>query len=166
VRRFVVDTNVPIVANGRADPANGRIPSVECRLSTVEFLVEILETGKVLLDTEGEIQKEYHTHLNPSGQPGVGDRFYQEVFHSAPNKIERHELPKGEDGEYVDLPAPLIEVNFDLSDRKFVALAKRMTATVANAIDSDWLIHRQAILKAGIHVRFVCGIDCFRWFKE
>jgi hypothetical protein len=166
MKRFVVDTNVPIVANGRGDPANGRPPSIACRQSTVEFLVEVLETGKVLLDIDGEIQKEYHTYLNPGGQPGVGDRFYQEVLRSTPSKIERHPLPKGKDAEYLDLPRPLIEAKFDPSDRKFAALAMRTAATVANATDSDWLVHRRTIVDAGISLRFVCGINCARWFEE
>jgi hypothetical protein len=166
VRRFVVDTNVPIVANGRADSANDRLPSIACKESTVKFLVEVLQTGKVLLDIEGEIQKEYRTYLNPSGQPGVGDRFYLEVLRSAPSKIERRELPKDVDGEYLDLPRQLIEAEFDRSDRKFAALAKRTAATVANATDSDWLIHRETIVQAGIRLKFVCGLDCARWFKE
>ena len=94
--RFVVDTNVPIVANGRGDPPDSRSPSVSCQASAVQFLVEVLESGKVLLDVDGEIQKEYRTYLNPSGQPGVGDRFYLEVLRSSPSRVERHELPKRE----------------------------------------------------------------------
>ncbi len=162
--RFVVDTNVPIVANGHAN--HGRVPSIECRVSTIQFLNWILDTGKVLLDIEGEIQEEYRTYLNPSGQPGVGDRFYLEVLRSAPSKIERHELPRGLDGEYLDLPRPLIEAGFDRSDRKFAALAKRTTATVANATDSDWFIHRETIVAAGIGLNFICGTDRARWFRD
>ena len=164
--RFVVDTNVPIVANGRADPANGRQPSIECRLLAVEFLIWVLDKGKLILDIEGEIQREYRTYLNPSGQPGVGDQFYLEVLRSAPSKIERHELPRGVDGEYLDLPCQLIEAGFDRSDRKFAALAKRTTAKVANATDSDWLIHRQIIVAAGIGLKFVCGTNRARWFTQ
>ena len=164
--RFVVDTNIPIVANGRADPPNGRLPLIECQIASIEFLNWVLDAGRVLLDIEGEIQKEYHMYLSPRGQPGVGDRFYFEVLQSAPTKIERHELPKGLDGEYLDLPRPLIEAGFDRTDRKFAALAKRTTATVANATDSDWVIHRETIVAAGIDLKFVCGADCARWFMD
>ncbi|MGO9431005.1 hypothetical protein [Rhodoblastus sp.] len=78
-----------------------------------------------MLDQAGEIQAEYRRYLNPRGQPGVGDRFYLEVLNSAPKRIERVELPKRDDGEFLDLPQALIDVNFDPSDRKFAALAKR-----------------------------------------
>lgn len=72
-----MDTNVPIIANGRPDPSNGgRAPSPACRLSAIDFLEETLERRRVLLDRAGEIQSEYHRYLSPRGQPGVGDRFY------------------------------------------------------------------------------------------
>jgi hypothetical protein len=87
------------------------------------------------------------------------------VLNSAPRRVQRVELPKGEDGEYLDLLLSLIEANFDRSDRKFAALAKRAKATVANAIDSDWLIHRKALIEAGIRLKFICGLDRTRWFE-
>jgi len=161
--RYVVDTNVPIVANGRPAP-NDRPPSLDCRIAAVEFLQSLLRSGKVLVDQDGEIQAEYRRHLNPAGQPGVGDRFYQAVLHSAPRLIERVELPKDEGDEYADLPQALIAVNFDPSDRKFAALAKRENAPVVNATDSDWLIHIQTIKTCGVEVKFICGCDYTHWF--
>lgn len=56
--QYAVDTNVPIVANGRSD--NGEhLPSIACRLAAIEFLESLLTGGVVLLDLEGEIQAEY-----------------------------------------------------------------------------------------------------------
>jgi hypothetical protein len=77
--RCVVDTNVPIVANGSADPNDARPPSVACRIAAVTFLQELVKAGTVLLDLEGLIQEEYRRYLSPRGQPGVGDRFYQVI---------------------------------------------------------------------------------------
>ena len=159
--RCVVDTNVPVVANGRADP---RPPSVDCRIAAIIFLQTVLESGKIVVDLAGEIQAEYRTYLNASGQPGVGDRFYQEVLKSTPRMIERIELPKREDGEFVDLPQAVIDANFDPSDRKFAALAKKEDVPVINATDSDWLIHREVLENNGIHIRFICGCDGSKWF--
>ena len=71
MKRFVVDTNVPTVANGRAPPeANGRRPSIECQIASIEFHNWLRDAGKVLLDIGGDIQKEYHEHLFPKGEPG------------------------------------------------------------------------------------------------
>jgi hypothetical protein len=161
MNRYVVDTNVAIVANGCTDP---RPPSVDCRIAAVTFLQTVLESGKIVVDLAGEIQAEYRNHLNASGQPGVGDRFYQEVLNSAPRMIERIELPRREDGEYADLPQAVIDANFDPSDRKFAALAKREDLPVINATDSDWLNHREILENNGIRVRFVCGCDGRKWF--
>lgn len=73
--RCTVDTSVPIVANGRVDPTDrgGRPPSIACRLAAIAFLECLLRDGCMVLDVEGEIQAEYHRHLYPRGQPGVGE---------------------------------------------------------------------------------------------
>lgn len=165
MRRRVVDTNVPIVANGRLTTIGSRSASVDCREATVRFLQQIHRKGKILIDTEGEIQTEYRKHLHPSGQPGVGDRFYQDVLNSAPRLVERVDLPRDADGEYVDLPRALVDAGFDPSDRKFAALAKRQRVPVVNATDSDWLEHRATLLANDIEVEFLCGCDQSKWFR-
>ena len=162
--RCVVDTNVPIVANGGADRGGANLPSISCRMAAITFLRDLLNTGTVLLDLEGLIQTEYHRHLNPRGQPGVGDLFYLQVINSSPRLVERIDLPKREDGEYVDLPHPLIDENFDPSDRKFAALARRENAPVFNATDSDWINHAQTLATVGIQVEHLCGCNPENWF--
>ena len=162
--RCVVDTNVAIVANGRPDTKDPRPPSLDCRRSAVAFLMGLLSKSTVVLDLEGAIQAEYRQHLNPHGQPGVGDRFYQVVLHSAPVRVERVELPKRPDGEYADLPQALIDEGFDPSDRKFAALAKRENVSVYNATDSDWLNHAATMVAEGITVEQLCGCDKSNWF--
>ncbi len=159
--RWVVDTNVPIVANGRND---GIHPvSLDCRDATVRFLVRIRKNKeKVILDNEGEVQKEYKRHLQSSGQPGVGDLFYHEVLRN-PTIVERVDLPKRGDGEYRDLPQGVIDSGFDRSDRKFAALAKRESAPVVNAVDSDWLDAQSLLAANGIRVEFLCGCDPKLW---
>lgn len=162
--RCVVDTNVPIVANGIADPADARSPSISCRIATVNFLRELLRIGTVLLDFEGQIQEEYRRYLRPSGQPGVGDRFYQVILQSSPLRVERVDLPKRPDGEYIHLPQSLIDKKFDPSDRKFAALARRENAPIFNATDSDWLEHAQTLAAEGIQVKYLCGLNKADWF--
>lgn len=160
----VVDTNVPIVANGRPNPDNQQNPSVTCREAAIRFLQSVLESGTVLLDFAGEIQAEYHRYLHTHGQPGVGDLFYQMVIQSAPKKVRRIDLPRRGDGEYRDLPQSLIDVGFDPSDRKFAALARKEVAPVINATDSDWLDSLEILRESGIRVIFVCGLDREDWF--
>ena len=156
--RSIVDTNVPIVANGRPDRARGsRAVSVSCRVAAVELLMKIIGSGTLVLDLAGEIQGEYRRHLSPRGQPGVGDLFYLTVLQSAPKKVERVVLPRNTDGSYVDFPDDPALARFDRSDRKFAALARRERVPVSSATDSDWLDFRVPLAANGIDVDFVCG---------
>ncbi|MGP0089685.1 MAG: hypothetical protein ACLPKB_06970 [Xanthobacteraceae bacterium] len=163
---FVVDTNVPIVANGGDRGADGgsRRPSVECRLRAIEFLERLLQGGRIVLDLGGEIEAEYRRYLHARGQPGVGDRFYQEVLNSAPKRVQRIQLDKsGED--FDDFPSDPRLATFDRSDRKFVAASRKSGAPIANATDSDWLDHREALEANGVTVEYVCGCDRGQWFE-
>jgi hypothetical protein len=122
--------------------------------------------GRVLLDLEGAIQGEYRRYLSPSGQPGTGDRFYQEILHSSPRVVERVSLEKRPDGEYQALPQTLMDIGFDPSDRKFAALAKSENVPVVNATDSDWLERFHELQASGIKVWNLCGCDSNAWFVD
>jgi predicted nucleic acid-binding protein len=156
--RYVIDTNVAIVANGEDE--NIRI---ECRLAAVELLQKAINGGIVFLDDAGEIQEEYRRYLDPKGQPGVGDRFFLEVINSHPQKVKRINLNKRADGEYADLPQEIIDSGFDPSDRKFAAVARKAHAKVHNAVDSDWVEKRAVIEASGIEIVFLCGCDPTQW---
>lgn len=162
--RCVVDTNVPVVANGLSDPSDVRVPAIECRIAAVQFLQELLLEGRLVLDLGGEIQAEYRRYLNPAGQPGVGDRFYQIVLQSAPHLIERVDLPRRPDGEYTALPQALIDAGFDPSDRKFAAMARQEGIPVYNSTDSDWIEADTLLVTETIDVRHLCGCDITKWF--
>lgn len=162
---YVVDANVPIVANGSSIEDDEGEVSIDCRLAAVEFLQHLLSTDKIVLDDAGEIQTEYRRHLNPAGQPGVGDRFLQEVLNSSPQRVLRVALPKLASGEYQSLPMAVIAAGFDPSDRKYAALAKQEQIPVANAVDSDWVHHLALLTANGIDVHFVCGCNAATWFE-
>lgn len=156
--RYVIDTNVPIVANGK-DKTIVR----ECRQAAVELLQRAMKSGTIFLDRAGEIQAEYRRYLSPNGQPGTGDRFYFEVIRSRPKIIVRVDIEKRADGEFENLPQAIIDAGFDPSDRKFVAVARKAKATVYNAVDSDWVEKRAVIETNGIVIVFLCGCDPTQW---
>jgi hypothetical protein len=157
---------VPIVANGSNGADTGPRPAPACRLAAVEFLQDVLAEGCVVLDLAGEIEAEYHRYLSPRGQPGVGDRFYLAVLNSAPGRIERVALPRNPDGQYEDFPTCHGLAQFDRDDRKFAALARRERISVANATDSDWLVHRATLEACDISIHFVCGVDRRAWLAD
>src|SRR5580704_3921062 len=134
---YVVDTNVPIVANGRshADPA--------CVIACVDVLLEVYSTGVTVLDDAMRILSEYMNHLSLSGEPGAGDAFMKWVWNvqADENRCERVVLtPRYENiaDDFAEFPDDPELANFDRADRKFVAvaLASRREPIILNAVDS------------------------------
>jgi len=110
------------------------------------------------------MQKEYRRYLNPKGQPGVGDRFYQSIL-QRPDKIERFDLDKNAAGEYIDLLAAIVGAGFDPDDRKFAAMSVKEGVPVVNATDSDWAKNRALLEASGIQIRFLCGCAPAAWYE-
>ncbi len=159
----MIDTNVPVAANGRDDV--NRPLSLECREAAIVFLMGFLEKReRAVVDAAGRIQAEYRRYLKPAGQPGVGDQFYRELLLN-PALSQRMDLPMQDDGEYVHLPQPVIDSGFDRDDRKFAALAWREGVPVVNAVDSDWSDAIEMLTANDIRVKFLCGCDPRRWFE-
>jgi len=115
-----------------------------------------------VLDRGGRILSEYHRHLSPSGQPGVGDLFMKWVWqHQAvEERCEQVDITPidGNDWDFEEFPRDRALDTFDRSDRKFVAvaLASHNDPEVLNAVDSDWWDHRDRLREHGIVVRFLC----------
>jgi hypothetical protein len=161
MKRRVVDTNVGVVANGRNTNA-----TFACRLAALDALASIVREGRIVIDASGEMEAEYRTYFNPSGQPGVGDRFFQAVLTEFAGRVERIDLEKRADGSYADFPDDADLASFDYSDRKFAAAARKAGVPVLNAVDSDWLHYHEPLKRNGISVDFACGMNGALWFVE
>ena len=72
---FVVDTNVPIVANGHSPQADD-----QCRLTCIRRLEHLMEEGTVGIDNRDEILEEYIRTVKPTAGQKVGDRFVIHVY--------------------------------------------------------------------------------------
>lgn len=150
--RFVVDTNVPIAANGRnthADP--------QCQLACLEFLESLVSSKSkskvVILDETGMIVDEYSRFLYHKGQPGVGDVFFKYIHDHmyAGERIELVRIQPNEITGFDNLP----ENNIDPGDRKFLSTAIEGQAEIVNAVDTDW--HEQKdFLAELVKVRQLC----------
>ena len=149
--RFVVDTNVAMVANGRETHADAG-----CQLRCVESLRSLAAREVVSIDDKGLILEEYKRRLNFSGMPGVGDAFLKHVFnyqyHSG--RVQKVRVTSSEDDRcgFEGLP----ENTFDRSDRKFLAVAVVAKAVVLNATDSDWHEHEALMAKLRVAVVQLC----------
>ena len=154
---YVVDVNVPIVANGQSDHAD-----VNCISACVNALETIVNSGMIVLDNGRRILTEYQRYLNPTGQPGLGDAFMQWLWENQAVETRCEQVGIiAKDGcieDYCEFPKDPDLQAFDPSDRKYVAvaLASRNTPEVLNAVDPDWWQHRMALTRNGVNVRFLC----------
>jgi hypothetical protein len=154
---FVVDTNVPVVANGKSEQA-----APDCVIACINALDDIRTNGVIVLDDAMRILREYMTNLNMSGQPGVGDLFMKWAWsvQADENRCEQVCLTASDHDpdDFNEFPVDADLQAFDRSDRKFVAvaLASRNTPVVLNAMDPDWAEHHVALKRSGVIVRFLC----------
>jgi hypothetical protein len=75
----VIDTNVPIVANGHHEEA-----SLRCIEACIDALMQA-RSGPVLVDDGYLIFEEYRRHLLQAGQPGLGDAFFRWLWDNQAN---------------------------------------------------------------------------------
>ncbi len=157
MRAFVVDTNVPVVANGKSEQADPN-----CVIACVKILDNIRNDGVIVLDDGMLILREYMDNLSMSGQPGAGDLFLKWVWtvQADEDRCERVHLtadPHDSD-DFDEFPDDADLADFDRSDRKFVAaaLASRNTPVVLNAVDPDWAENHAALKRNGVTVLFLC----------
>lgn len=156
----VVDTNVPVVANGRSGQA-----SPECVKNCAVRLRQLSTTGKIILDDRWLILKEYMTNLTSSGQPGIGDAFLKWVLtnYRNPNLCELVKItPKNSsETDFEEFPSGTALKNFDATDKKFVAvaLAHPDKPPILQAVDTEWWKMREPLCAAGVTIDFLCEKD-------
>ena len=153
----IIDTNVPIVANGKNTHAD-----LKCIESCVDTLIAVQQVNKVLVDHSGFILDEYSDYLSFKGQPGVGDAFFKWLWDNQANPevcIQVDISSDDEDGnEFSIFPDDPDLEKFDRSDRKFVAVAltSGVNPPILNATDSDWFHFLAAFGKHGVVIEFIC----------
>ena len=158
---FVVDTNVAIVANGRAAHADDR-----CLLACVERLRSLIAEEVIAIDDRSLILDEYRGRLDFSGGPGVGDAFFRHVFDNQyrDDRVRRVTVTPSQNDQlgFEELP----DNAFDPSDRKFLAVAVVAKAVVLNATDSDWDECAALVDKLRVEVRQLCPQHASKQFRR
>lgn len=152
----VVDTNVAIVANGASEQADDDL-TLEC----IEAIMTLTKRGGVVLDDDDRIVSEYRHKLSLAGQPGTGDMFLKWIHDNQWNE-ERCELRQvtctdEDEQRFEEFPDCGELAAFDVSDRKFVAVANAGTtkAAILQAVDFKWWGWKGALEKCGIPVHFI-----------
>ena len=153
----IVDTNVAIVANGKADQAG-----VDCIRACIAALKQVRASRRIWLDVNGLILGEYRINLSPTGQPGVGDAFFKWSWNNQANEQLCRQVrlsPLDDDHRlFAEFPDDPELRGFDRSDQKFaaVAIACGEEAPIQNASDTDWWFFREALARHGVQVHFLC----------
>ena len=159
--KVIVDTNVPLVANGKADQA-----SEDCVETCIDRLMQITAGNvKLVLDDQRRIIEEYRNKLNPGGFPGVGDAFLKWVEINWANS-QRCDLVSitpidGSEEDFREFPTDSALDGFDPDDRKFiaVALAHSEKPPILQAVDTEWWNYRDALRQNGVTIDFICEDD-------
>ena len=159
--KVIVDTNVPLVANGSADQA-----SEDCVEACIDELLKITEGDvKLVLDDQRRIIEEYRNKLDPGGFPGVGDAFLKwvEINWANPQQCDLVSITPIDDLEtdFQEFPIDPALQDFDPDDRKFiaVALAHSEKLPILQAVDSGWWNARDALCQNGVTIDFICEDD-------
>jgi len=152
----VVDTNVPITANGQSSQADDLLTE-KC----IDAILEITARGGLVLDDEDRIFEEYRHKLSLKGQPGTGDMFMKWVHDHRynPAHCELRPVTCTDETEQIfeEFPNHPDLSDFDVSDRKFVAVANatERKTPILQAVDSKWWSWKDALRACGIIVRFI-----------
>lgn len=154
--KIVIDTNVAISANGRDTHAG-----LSCQLAC-EALLASCDDLDIALDNRELIMDEYAKHLNYSGQPDIGDRFFKYLYRNqySSKKIHLVNITPSHNSakSFEELP----ENRLDPSDRKFLAVAVVANATIVNATDSDWSEQQPLLDELNISIKQLCPEHCHR----
>ncbi len=157
--KCIVDTNVPKTANLALAPCNVPEELVGCVLACVEAIDHIIKKRGLVMDAGEEIFDEYRKQLSMKGQPGVGDRFMKWVHDNRWSLPDSSRVTITKTGTVYDqFPAHKKLTIFDISDRKFVAVANTHPdkPPILQATDSKWWGWKDALADVGITVLFLC----------
>lgn len=161
----VVDTNVPATANLARDPKSIEFDKLDCVMACVEAIEDVVKHGGLVIDAGNEIFDEYLANLSMAGQPGMGDRFLKWVHDNRWGFPEVDRVAIAKIGNtYEEFPEHAGLKDFDLSDRKFIAVANAHPAKppILEATDSKWWGWKDALAEAGVTVIFLCE----DWIKK
>jgi predicted nucleic acid-binding protein len=161
--KYVIDTNVILVANGKQDVSS------DCQEQCIRLLQKMKEQGVTVVDDGYRIVKEYQLKTHPNKPKGVGDVFLKWLLQNIADRkhVELVRINETHADEFKEFPDSALQQSFDPPDRKFVAVANSHTEKppIMQAADCKWLNWWQPLEKHGIRVDFLCPQDVCRFYK-
>lgn len=158
-KKCLVDTNVAKTANLATQPDPGSDVSDKCIQACIEAIEHVTKKRALVIDSGDEIFNEYRQQLSLRGQPGVGDSFMKWVHDNRWSLDESQRVNINKKGDtYEEFPIHEGLKDFDISDRKFIAVANAHAdkPPILQATDSKWWGWKDALGEVGISVEFLC----------
>ena len=165
--RCVVDTNVAITASGRNDAA-----SAKCAAASAKALQRVMSRGHVFIDAAGAIVAEYRKSIDLSGQPHPGSAYLKWLLnhqHGETHVTRVVLTPKADNQEdFKELPPAPPGVHYDLSDRKFLAVAAAHPEhpAILQSMDSKWWGWQGALADIKVSIHFLCPKEIEQKYKD
>jgi hypothetical protein len=161
----VVDTNVLLVANEQHENI-----SPEGVIACVERLELLRKRGCVVLDDGYEILREYGQKTKPNTGNRFGDGFLKWLLQNTRNTqyVSQVHIEKHTERGYLEFPDDAELSEFDLEDRKFVAVAAAHPKhpLILQGSDSKWIDWSERLNEHGIRVEFLCAKDVARFIQR
>lgn len=159
--KYIIDTNVPLKASNMHP--DDRLDA-QCSLACLHFIQKVMDFNDIIvvLDANGEIFHEYSINISTCGQNTVATQFFQWICKNLTlrqgGRTELQYLTVTGDREYDEFPKTPSLDGFDISDRKFIALANAHPEhpTIVEGSDSLWWGFSDVLQKLGIHIYFLC----------
>ena len=154
--KCIIDTNVPVKAS--CDPATCSLEELDMVNACIDFIHALIKDpdSKIVLDMDREILGEYEHNVE---NKGMGNQFFSWLY-TYVNQMDivadMIKLEK-ENESYVAFPDDKELEEFDLADRKFVALARSHNEhpPIIEAADGKWLQFVEALKKYNIEIKFL-----------
>ena len=158
----VVDTNVVLVANGQHQDV-----SQDCVVACAIRLQAIMQVGKLALDDRYLILLEYQNKTTPKTSNRPGDAFVKWALQNNRNPHRVDQVPIKEHAQrgFFSFPDDPDLEQFDIADRKFVAVAAAHPdlPPILQAVDSKWLGWSPALERHRVKVDYLCPDDVMRF---
>lgn len=155
--KVIMDTNV--AAKAATPVAECKDEELNLQKECMMFLKNFLDNpkSKLVLDADYEISREYRNRI--SMDTPVGKKFWR-WFNSYQSRIlaaDFVKLEKDQEGNYKMFPMEERTAEFDLSDRKFIALARAHLEhpPIIEAADGKWLGYKAVFEEYGVHIEFL-----------
>ena len=152
----IIDTNVPLIADGDSHM------SLECQSHCLDFIQQVMYGGKtiVVIDDQFHVLGEYERQKDRNRADSLLEKLFIWVHthQTNPAKVKQVPIRSTGEGDFEEISQKIRDLEFDPSDRKFVAvcIANDKQAPIYQAADSKWIGWDAALKEEGIEVCFLC----------